>query len=265
MILLVSQWGDYGVPHAQSPFAVHATIAMHYLNGAFYPVGGAGSIAQSVEKIVAARGGKFLLNREVTEILIENDRAVGVNVRKVTAPTESPLETYYAPIVISDTGAAMTYLKLIPADYPISFRESLRQFVQKYAPITNVTLYLGLVDDPRWRSLPERESLGFQGENYWIYESIDHDATYEQRKNWIFTDRVPQCYISFPSLKDPQATAHTAEIIAWVDYEAFTQWQTQPWRHLDADYQQLKERIGQMLIQQVDRHYPGFRANAHVS
>jgi all-trans-retinol 13,14-reductase len=248
--LLVSQWGDYGVPPAQSPFAIHATIVMHYLNGAYYPVGGAGSIAQSVKAIVTAQGGRFLLNREVTEILIENDRAVGVNVRKITAPIESPLETYYAPIIISNTGAAITYLKLIPADYPIAFRESLRQFVQKYAPTTNVTLYLGLADDPRL--------LGFRGENHWIYESIDHDATYEQRKQWIFTDRVPQCYISFPSLKDPQATAHTAEIIAWVDYAAFTQWQTQPWLHRDADYQQLKERISQMLIQQVDRHYPGF-------
>jgi all-trans-retinol 13,14-reductase len=151
--LLVSQWGDYGVPPAHRPFAVHATIVMHYLNGAFYPVGGAGSIAHSVKAIVTAQGGRFLLNREVTEILIEKDRAIGVNVRKVTAPIESPLETYYAPIVISNTGAAITYLKLIPADYPIAFRESLRQFVH---------------------------------------------------------------------------------------------------------YQQLKERISQMLIQQVDRHYPGF-------
>jgi GDP dissociation inhibitor len=109
---------------------------MHYLNGAFYPVGGAGSIAQSVEKIVAAQGGKFLLNREVTEILIENDRAVGVNVRQVTAPAESPLETYCAPIIISDTGAVMTYLKLIPADYPISFREPLRPFQRWYLWIT---------------------------------------------------------------------------------------------------------------------------------
>lgn len=148
-----------------------------------------------------------MLNREVTEIAIENGRAVGVKVRKVNAPAETELETYYAPVIVSNTGAASTYLKLIPADYPIPFRERLRQFIQQHSSITNVTLYLGLSGDPK--------TLGFRGENHWIYETTDHNATYEQRQQWIFKGQAPQCYLSFPSLKDPQATAHTAEIIAW--------------------------------------------------
>ncbi|MBD2463735.1 NAD(P)/FAD-dependent oxidoreductase [Oscillatoria sp. FACHB-1407] len=248
--LLVSQWGDYGLPPAQSPFAVHATIATHYLHGAYYPVGGAGAIAHSVKTVVESRGGRFLLNRDVTQVLIENGRAVGVQVRKVNAAPEAELETYYAPIIVSNTGAATTYLKLIPADYPIPFRDSLRQFVQRHSSITNVTLYLGLADDPR--------KLGFLGENHWLYEAIDHNAIYEKRSQWIFDGEAPQCYLSFPSLKDPKATAHTAEILAWADYDSFAQWKAQPWLHRGQDYQQLKERISQTLIQQVDRQYPGF-------
>lgn len=247
--LLVSQWGDYGMPPAQSPFAIHATVANHYLNGAFYPVGGAGTIAQSVKAIVEKQGGRFLLNREVTEILIEHDRAVGVKVRKVNSQTKTE-EIYRAPVIVSNTGAASTYLKLIPADYPIPFRESLRNFAQKHSSITNVTLFLGLADDPR--------KLGFQGENHWVYEAIDHNETYEHRKQWIFNGQAPQFYLSFPSLKDPEATAHTAEIVVWADYDTFAQWKNQPWLHRDENYQQLKDRISQMLIQQVDRHYPGF-------
>ncbi|RUS97595.1 hypothetical protein DSM106972_083320 [Dulcicalothrix desertica PCC 7102] len=247
--LLVSQWGDYGLPPSQSPFAVHATIAMHYLNGAYYPVGGAGKIGQSVKDIVEKNGGQFLLNREVTQILIEKGRAVGVKVRKVNA-SKVTKETYYAPVIVSNTGAATTYLKLIPANYPIPFREPLRQFVQKHSSITNVTLYLGLADDSR--------KLGFRGENHWIYENIDHNVTYKRRLHWIWDNQPPQSYLSFPSLKDPNATAHTAEIVAWVDYDAFTKWKTQTWLHRDTDYQQLKERISQALIQQIEKHYPGF-------
>jgi phytoene dehydrogenase-like protein len=247
--LLVSQWGDYGLPPALSPFAVHATIALHYLEGGYYPVGGAGTIARSVQAIVEDRGGRFLLNREVTQIVIETGRAVGVKVRKLNAPIETE-ETYYAPVIVSNTGAATTYLKLIPADYPIPFRESLRQFVQRHSSVTNITLYLGLADDPR--------KLGFQGENHWLYGAIDHNATYRKRQQWKGDGEPPQCYISFPSLKDPQATAHTAEIITWVSYETFAQWKTQPWLHRDEDYQQLKQRISQALIQHVDRQYPGF-------
>lgn len=245
--ILTSQWGDYGLPPALSPFAVHATVALHYLNGAYYPVGGAGTIAQSIIPLIEAEGGQVLVNREATEIVIENGRAIGVKVRHTKAMAH-PEEIYYAPSIISNIGAANTYLKLIPEDYPIPFRASLRQFVRQQPPTTNVTLYLGLKQDPR--------SLGFQGENHWIYDSIDHNATYDQRSQWVLNGQPPQCYVSFPSLKDPQATAHTAEIIAWVDYDSFAPWRTQAWLHRGEDYQQLKSRISQALIAQVDRHYP---------
>jgi all-trans-retinol 13,14-reductase len=36
--LLTAQWGDYGLPPAQSSFGVHAIIANHYFEGASYPV-----------------------------------------------------------------------------------------------------------------------------------------------------------------------------------------------------------------------------------
>jgi phytoene dehydrogenase-like protein len=212
-------------------------------------VGGGGTIARSIQPIVEAQGGQFLLNREVTQVLIEGDRAVGVQVRKVN-DAAAELETYYAPTIVSNAGVATTYLKLIPSDYPIPFRDELKRFIQNHAPTTNVTLYVGLANDPR--------SLGFQGENHWIYESIDHNQAFAQHQRWVRNGQPPQCYVSFPSLKDPKATAHTAEIIAWADYETFGQWQTQPWLHRDEDYQQLKHRISEMLIQQVDRHYPGF-------
>ncbi|MBE9140189.1 NAD(P)/FAD-dependent oxidoreductase [Nodosilinea sp. LEGE 07088] len=247
--LLASQWGDYGLPPALSPFAVHATVALHYLKGAYYPVGGAGAIARAVVPIVEAQGGRVLVNREVTQVLVEAGRAVGVQVRSTNTPSET-VETYYAPAIVSDTGAATTYLKLIPADYPIPFRASLGQFVEQHASICNVTVYLGLSDDPR--------KLGFRGENHWIYESLDHNATYRQRRQWTGETPAPQCYVSFPSLKDPQAQAHTAEIITWVDYDTFQPWKAQPWLHRNDAYQQMKQRMAQSLIAQVDRHYPGF-------
>jgi all-trans-retinol 13,14-reductase len=247
--LLTSQWGDYGLPPALSPFAVHATIVLHYLHGAYYPVGGAGTIAHSVVPIIEAQGGQVLVNREVTQVVIEAGRAVGVEVRQTQAPQANP-ETYYAPVIVSNTGAANTYLKLIPADYPIPFRTSLHQYVDHHASISHVTVYLGLADDPR--------KLGFRGENHWIYESLDHNATYRQRRQWTGETSAPQCYVSFPSLKDPQARHHTAEIIAWVDYNTFQPWQAEPWRHRHPAYQQLKQRMAQALIAQVERHYPGF-------
>jgi phytoene dehydrogenase-like protein len=67
-----------------------------------------------------------------------------------------------------------------------------------------------------------------------------------------------QAYLSFPSLKDPKAQAHTAEIIAFTDYNSFAQWREQPWLKRDEDYQALKQRLSEALIAFVDQHYPGF-------
>ncbi|MEO0533316.1 MAG: NAD(P)/FAD-dependent oxidoreductase [Cyanobacteria bacterium P01_A01_bin.123] len=247
--LLVSQWLDYGLPPEKSPFALHATIASHYLQGGYYPVGGSGKIAQSVQQIVEAQGGNVLINREVSEILLDGGQAAGVRVRNLKAKDQK-YEEYYAPIVVSNAGAYNTYLKFIPSRYPIPFREALEQFVQHQSLATNVGLYIGFSGDPR--------QLGFKGENHWIYNTFDHQAVDHQKRNWIQDGEPLQVYLSFPSLKDPDAKKHTAEIIAFADYDSFAPWRDQPWLHRDHQYKALKQRIQSVLLAMVEREYPGF-------
>ena len=247
--LLASQWGDYGVPPQESPFALHATIVQHYLEGGYYPIGGAGTIAQSVQQLVEAQGGNIRLNREVTTVLIEDGRAVGVRVRNLKTK-ESEIEDYYAPVIVSNAGAYNTYLNFIPTSYPIPFRASLRQFFQDHPPATNVALYVGFSGDPR--------QLGFKGENHWIYNTFDHQAADRHKSDWIKAGEPPQVYLSFPSLKDPKAQKHTAEISADADYDSFAQWRDQPWLHRDQQYRDLKQRLQTVLLDVVDHHYPGF-------
>ncbi len=240
--LLASQWGDYGLPPERSPFPIHAMVAMHYMNGAWYPEGGSGTIADAVRDIVESQGGKFLMSREVTEILIEDGKAAGVRL--------SNGEEWRAPVVVSNAGAAVTYLKLLPASYPIPFRESLRQFLEANPPSSALSLYIGFKRDPR--------ELGFEGENYWIFSGFDHDRAFAERDEWIAEAKPRMAYLSFPSLKDPRAKSHTAEIITMASYETFARWRDQPWLRRDDEYKALKERLSEALIQFVDRHYPGF-------
>ncbi len=77
---LASQWGDYGLPPAESAFAIHALIVAHYFKGGYYPAGGAETISESVVPIVEANGGQCLVNHTVTEVIVRNGRAVGVKV-----------------------------------------------------------------------------------------------------------------------------------------------------------------------------------------
>ena len=250
--VLASQWGDYGSPPGESAFPVHAMVAHHYLQGAYYPVGGAGGIAESVRKILEANGGQILLRQEVTEIIIENGTAVGVRVRKAGSPATSPTEEFRAPIIVSAAGAPTTYLRLVPESYPLPFRQALRQFCQKYPLSSAAGLYVGLSGDPR--------SVGASGGNIWIYKDTDHDAMYARRAKAIEAGAPEHAYVSFPSLRDPKATAHTAEILTFADYDSFSRWREQPWLRRDKDYQQLKERIANGLLALVESRLPGFTA-----
>jgi all-trans-retinol 13,14-reductase len=247
--LLVSQWGDYGLPPGSSAFPVHAMIVHHYLQGGFYPSGGAGGIAESVRKIVEAAGGQVLLRREVMEIIIENGKAVGVRTKRVGA-LETSIEEFRAPVIVSAVGAATTYQRLIPESYPLPFRQSFQEFMQRNPMSSAAGLYVGLSADPR--------STGASGGNIWIYEDTDHDALYARRAKSIEAGKPEHAYVSFPSLRDPQAKVHTVEILTFADYDSFARWREQPWHRRDEDYKQLKERITDGLLRLVESRLPGF-------
>lgn len=247
--ILVGQWGDYGLPPSECPFVLHATVVSHYLNGGYFPTGGSGNIAKSVQKIIEDYSGCLLVNHEVTEILIEGDQAVGVRVRNLKKSPDF-YEDYYSPVVISNTGAFNTYMKLIPSSYPIPFRSELARFYQEHSSSTTVSLHVGLSSDPR--------QLGVKGENYWIHETFDHQKIEDQQGDWIENGDPLFAFISFCSLNDPHAKRYTAEIIANADYQRFEPWSKQDWLNRDEQYQKLKQQITTKLLAIAERHLPGF-------
>jgi phytoene dehydrogenase-like protein len=113
-----------------------------------------------------------------------------------------------------------------------------------------VQLFLGLKRDPR--------EMGFRGENYWIFSSFDQNEICEGR-NDLLNRRAAMAYLSFPSLKDPRATSHTAEIIAPFSHHALETFRDEPWRRRGTDYEAAKDRITQALLDLVEQHHPGFR------
>ncbi|MCP5500522.1 MAG: NAD(P)/FAD-dependent oxidoreductase [Leptospiraceae bacterium] len=244
--LLVSQWGDYGLPPSKSSFVIHSLIANHYLKGGYYPKGSSISVASTIKPILEKAGGEIKLSTEVQEIIIQDGKAIGVKVFEAKGNEKIESE-YYAPEIVSDAGAFTTYNKLIPNSYPISFRNELNAIDPG---VSNVTLYIGFKENPT--------KLGFKGENYWIYNSYDHDKIYENR-NMTLEGNPPGCYLSFPSLKDPKAEAHTAEIIAFVDYEPFNKWKAGEWKNRGEDYMALKEKITEGLLNFIEEKFPGFK------
>ena len=250
--LVASQWGDLGLPPSLSCFGIHAGVVGHYFDGGYYPVGGGRSIAKAIVPTIEASGGQVLTRRTVTDVTLHKGRAVGVRAERVYkgAPLE---EVYTADTIISTAGAANTYRRLVKHPSVEPLRRKLddldRQRGLKGGP-SAVTVYLGLDEDPR--------SLGVQGENYWIYQQEDHDQVWRDAHRALEGD--PQlAYLSFPSLKNPLAKGHTAEVITLVHHDAFSAWQDKPWMNRGESYETLKATIADGLLDLAESRVPGLR------
>jgi len=250
--LLASQWGDYGLPPSRSAFAIHAQIVSHYLHGAWFPQGGSSRIARTFERGIERRGGSIRVCQEVTSILVRDGRTVGVKVldRRGAEPREA---THLAPIVISNVGAPITFGQMLPTDGEVCAKTAdLRTHIERlHGGLSAVTLYL--------RLKAPSSSVGVKGENYWINATIDHDDI-EEHSRQLLKGEPLHIYVSFPSAKSGDDRFHTAEIISFVDPEAFTAWRDQPKGNRGADYSALKQRIGDGMLRVAETAIPGLTA-----
>lgn len=244
--ILCTQWGDYGVPPRQSSFLIHALVARHYLFGGYYPIGGASQIAATIIPTIQAGGGEVLTYARVQEILIENVRATGVVMDEGTQ--------IRAPIVISSAGVMNTFEKLLPA--PVSKKFGYDKRVKQVKPSCgHLGMYIGLKESAADLQLPRT--------NYWVYPDYQHDRNVDA----FFNDAskpFPVVYISFPSAKDPTFARRypgraTIEIVAPVPYGEFDLWAEKPWGKRGEDYEALKEKYAQRMLDVLYEKVPQIR------
>ena len=105
--VLTGQYGDYGLPPKQSSFTMHASVARHYFGGASFPIGGSSQISKTTDKVIEQAGGTILISAEVEQVIIENNKAVGVKM--------ADGKIFKAKNIISGAGIITTYKKLLPS------------------------------------------------------------------------------------------------------------------------------------------------------
>jgi all-trans-retinol 13,14-reductase len=244
--VLTGQWGDYGLPPSQSSFGIHALVAQHYMSGAAYPVGGASRIAAAIVPVIERAGGKVLVNADVSRILVEGNRAVGVEMKDGWS--------IRAKTVISDAGAANTFGRLLPE--AIAGRLGVMEKLRAVGPsLAHINLYVGLRHSD--------EELGLGRTNLWVYPTPDHDANVAR----YLADPegpLPGAYISFPSAKDPTFAERypgrsTIQVIVLAKYDWFARWEDQQWKRRDEGYEAFKQRFTDRLLDVLYANVPQVR------
>jgi len=214
--ILTGQYGDCGLPPKKSSFLIHALIAHHYLNGAYYPEGGAWKIADTIIPVIQQSGGDLLTYASVQQIVLQKGRVIGVEM--------ADGHIIKAPKVISSAGVMNTFENLLPKD--IVEQHGYDQHLKAVSPsIAHLGMYIGLKESPADLKLPKT--------NFWIFPHYDAEKAFnefEADKKQPF----PAVYISFPAAKDPEwqrnhPNKSTIEMVVPCPYEWFAEWKDAPW------------------------------------
>ncbi|WP_321937740.1 NAD(P)/FAD-dependent oxidoreductase [Paraburkholderia sp. J8-2] len=239
--VLLAQQGDHGgTDPAKTSFGIHAVVMNHYLNGAWYPLGGAKVFADTLVPIIEQARGSIRLETRVEALRIEDGEATGVLLDDGTV--------LHAQAIFSDIGAHNT-VGLLPAELQQSaWAKEIRSFQPS---VCHVTLYVGLQG--------EISAHGASASNHWFHETWGTSDGVWQLTNQETT--APVLFVSFPSLKDPGSASddhqrHTAEVVALTSWEPFARWSRSTLQDRPGEYTAFKAFIEQSLLAQFARHFP---------
>jgi len=244
--IIASQWLAHGLPPSRSAFGLHAAVVRHYFQGGYFPKGGAGEIAKTISKVIRASGGDIKIGHEAVEIILENGMAVGVKTKTKRKGKDTVL-TFHAPAIVSDIGVHATFTKLLS---PSLIKDKYQKLLTiAHQPPSAISLFIGFKESP--------EKVGFHGENHWLYNSFNHEEHIMGIE--LVNGVLSAGHLSFPSLKGASNRKHTAEFFSIVDYQIFDQWKNTAFKARDSDYESLKEKITETILNDIEARHPGFR------
>lgn len=237
--VLCAQCGNYGLSPKSSSFGAHAMVIGHFLEGGYYPVGGADQICEKTLEVFTANGGKVFINADVTDIVAENNRVKGIKLGEKFIPCKS---------VISNIGINNTFKYLLSEEDGRVCNFNLKNVQPASA---HICLYLGLNKSSEALNLPKH--------NLWYYKHDGIDKIFDEAT----LENAPKnfAYISFPSAKDPNwetqnlGTA-TIQAISVGNMEWFEAYKNLKWMKRGDEYVQLKKNFETEMLKILYKFFP---------
>lgn len=211
----------------------------HFLEGGFYPIGGADQICEKTLEVFTANGGKVFINADVTKIVTENKRVKGIELDEKFIACKS---------VISNIGVNNTFNHLLSEADKNTCNFSLKNVQPASA---HICLYLGLNQSSEVLNLPKH--------NLWYYKHDDIDTIFDEAT----LENAPEnfAYISFPSAKDPNwetknpGTA-TIQAITVAKMDWFDAYKNSNWMKRGDEYLILKNNFEAEMLQLLYKFFP---------
>lgn len=246
-MVLYAMAGDHGMPPSRCPTALHAAVAGHYFDGAWYPRGGGRAIPKAFIKELRRNGGRIKVGARVAQILIEGGTAIGV---RLTDGTE-----IRAGEVVSNADPHATAALLPEGEVPLRWR--LRLPATRYS-VSALSLFMAAELDPA--------AHGINSGNVWLVNpDTNPDAAYAYAVSAdpVAMGAVPGVFLTCTSCKDPSKRhppgIATFEAFTFVSWDAFARFEHTALDHRPRAYEALKQVIADRMLDRIEARIPGFR------
>lgn len=241
------QCGDHGLSPKRACFPVHCSVMSHYFDGGFYPMGGGGGIVKAMTNGVKKHGGEVRVKQDVVQILIENKKAVGVQLKNG--------QQILAKTIVSNADPSITYLDLIGKEH--LSKGLVKKLEKTRYSVTSLILFLTLDMDVT--------PFGIDSGNIWMMKDENDDANFDELMKGHITegDSFPAVFISCTTMKDPASfngRYHNFEVITYINYDSLPEFDGVEDYHSE-DYKIFKEKVMAKLMNNLEKIIPGAKQN----
>lgn len=232
--VLVGNIPLYAAEKDKTPFSQHAFIMDFYNQSAYRIVGGSEHIATSLSDTIRKCGGTIRTKSKVTKIVCDAQKAIGVEVNGT--------EFIPADLVIADIHPARVMEMLDTKLIRPAFRNRINGLKNTTA---GFSLYLKF----------KESHIPYLNSNYYCFK---------KKSPWGCEDYTPSSwpmgylYMHFCNEAKPRF-ASSGVILSYMNMSDVEKWTGTTVGHRGDDYESFKRNKAEILIDEVDREFPGFR------
>lgn len=204
---------EIGAPPSQKGITAGLMmLAMRHHPGMARPKGGTGALTQALVKLVTAKGGKILTEQMVQEVIVDNNRAVGVKVA-------GGKEYRASRAVISNIDVRRLLLQLVASD---AVDHDLREKVDRRITNNNETILkidCALSEVPHFSAYDRDDNEHLIG-TVLIADSVAHvEQAHALATMGQIPDANPSMYLDIPTVLDP-TMAPEGKHTLWIEFFA---------------------------------------------
>ena len=243
--ILFGDYGYFGLPPSKVDIYPLIANTSYWAEGSYYPKGGSHAVSEAFVDVIEGNKGTVKLNSEVTSIIVDKGRAVGVQTRSG--------DRFFAKNIVSNASALQTLHNLL-GDNKVPVK------LDKMEPsISAFIVYLGL--DETFKSTLENT------DDYEIVVSRTYDL--DQDYQWTLDHEFEKaCYmITLFSNVDPSLTKDHKFVAMLIQLHPFNYW-TKYQEAYNAsnkeEYNKEKDRLASTLIKRAEKIIPDLSKHVEV-